>query len=205
MQIEAVQKSYARWALIYDRTFGALTNVGRKRATAYVNAAGGSVLEVGVGTGLALGLYAPHLRVTGIDFSTEMLAKAHEKVEENGYAHVTALHQMDARALNFPDASFDHVVAMHIMSVVPDPEQVLGEMARVCRPGGDVLIVNHFARAKGALSLVEKIAAPMANTLGWHSDFERDVVMGDARLRLVEEETLPPLGMMTYLRFQRLR
>ena len=202
MDIQAVARSYARWAPIYDNTFGAVTQIGRKRAVGRINQSGGAVLEVGVGTGLALRRYDRHLQVTGIDYSEQMLAKAREKVADLGLAQVTLL-QMDARELAFEDESFDHVVAMHIMSVVPEPERVLAEMARVCRPGGSVIVVNHFARDKGLLAAIEKVAAPMADVLGWHSDFDRARVLGDARLTLVEECTLPPFGMMTLLRFEK--
>lgn len=204
MELEAVAKSYARWAPVYDRTFGAVTHAGRRRATGFANHVGGTVLEVGVGTGLALPFYAPHMQVTGIDFSEEMLAKAREKVAEQGLAQVKALRRMDARALDFPDAGFDTVCAMHIMSVVPEPERVMAEMARVCRPGGHVLVVNHFAaEGKGAMARLERLVAPLSDLLGWHSDFPRARVLGEAGLELVEEEGLPPLGMMTYLRLRR--
>jgi phosphatidylethanolamine/phosphatidyl-N-methylethanolamine N-methyltransferase len=107
---------------------------------------------------------------------------------------------MDARKLDFSDDSFDHVAAMHVISVVPEPERVMREIARVVRPGGTVLIVNHFRRNKGALALAERLAAPLADLLGWHSDFDRARVLGEPRLTLAEERTLPPLGMMTLLR-----
>ncbi|QJD15888.1 class I SAM-dependent methyltransferase [Paracoccus sanguinis] len=200
MDLHAVEKSYARWAPIYDRTFGALTGVGRRRATALLSKLGGSVLEVGVGTGLALPLYGPNVSVTGVDYSAEMLEKARAKVEAEGLDRVTALRRMDARALEFPDASFDHVAAMHVISVVPEPEKVMSEIARVLRPGGSVVIVNHFARDTGLLARAERLAAPLANLLGWHSDFDRARVLGEPSLRLVEECTLPPAGMMTLLR-----
>ncbi len=204
MELEAVAKSYARWAPVYDRTFGAVTHAGRRRATGFANAVGGSVLEVGVGTGLALPFYAAHMQVTGIDFSEDMLAKAQDKVAEQGLTHVKALRQMDARALDFPAASFDTVCAMHILSVVPEPERVMAEMARVCRPGGHVLVVNHFAaEGSGLMARIERAAAPLSDLLGWHSDFERARVLGEAGLELVEEDGLPPLGMMTYLRLRR--
>ena len=148
--------------------------------------------------------YAPHMQVTGIDFSEEMLAKAQEKVAERGLTHVKALRQMDARALDFPAASFDTVCAMHILSVVPEPERVMAEMARVCRPGGHVLVVNHFAaEGSGLMARIERAAAPLSDLLGWHSDFERARVLGEAGLELVEEDGLPPFGMMTYLRLRR--
>ena len=203
MDINAVSTSYARWAPIYDKTFGAITNAGRTRAVAYVNQQQGSVLEVGVGTGLALRVYKPHLEVTGIDFSEEMLAKAQAKVTEDGLAHVKELRQMDARTLDYPDNSFDTVVAMHILSVVPEPERVMSEITRVCRPGGRVVVTNHFARERGALAFLEKITAPFANLIGWHSDFELSTVMGEEKLKLVEKKPFPPLGMMTFLVFEK--
>lgn len=204
MDLNAVQKSYARWAPVYDRTFGAITGAGRRRATAILGELGGDVLEVGVGTGLALGLYGPRVTVTGIDYSAEMLAKARARVESEGLGRVAGLHRMDARELAFPDDSFDHVAAMHVMSVVPEPERVMAEIARVVRPGGTVVIVNHFRRETGVLAMVERLAAPLADLLGWHSDFDRARVLGDPRLRLVAEEPLPPLGAMTLLRLQKI-
>ena len=84
---------------------------------------------------------------------------------------------MDARALGFPDASFDTVVAMHVISVVPEPERVVAEMARVCRPGGEVLILGHFLHEKGALGFLGRRLAPLADQLGWHPDFPRAPVL----------------------------
>lgn len=205
MELQAVERSYARWAPIYDRTFGAVTQVGRRRATALLSELGGSVLEVGVGTGLALRHYDGRVTVTGVDYSAEMLDKARAKVAAEGLRNVAALHRMDARDLDFPDDSFDHVAAMHVISVVPEPEKVMSEIARVVRPGGSVVIVNHFARKAGALAWAERIAAPLADLLGWHSDFDRSRVLGEARLTLAEECTLPPLGMMTLLRLVKAR
>ena len=199
MDINAVTTSYARWAPIYDKTFGAVTNVGRRRTVQYLNQHGPKVLEVGVGTGLALRAYDPGMEVTGIDFSEDMLAKAQAKVTDEGLSHVQELRQMDARMLDFPDDSFDTVAAMHIVSVVPEPERVVAEMARVCKPGGRVVITNHFARDKGFLAFWERITAPFANLIGWHSDFEMARVLGEDRLKLVEQRAFPPMGMMTFL------
>ncbi len=198
MEIEAVTSSYARWAPIYDRTFGAVTQAGRRAAVAHIGRRGGRVLEVGVGTGLALPFYDPALAVTGIDYSAEMLAKAEEKVDRLGLRHVV-LRQMDARSLDFPDASFDMVAAMHILSVVPEPERVMAEIARVLKPGGEVVVTNHFARRNGVLAWLERRAAPLENLLGWHSDFDRARILGEPSLAVVEERSLPPFGMMTFL------
>ncbi|MWD26106.1 methyltransferase domain-containing protein [Aquicoccus sp. SCR17] len=200
MDIDAVTTSYARWAPVYDRTFGAITNAGRRRAGAYVSAFDApDVLEVGVGTGLALPHYGRHCRVTGVDFSDEMLEKARERVREEKLGHVRDLLQMDARHLDFPDDSFDVVVCMHVISVVPEPRRVMAEIARVLKPGGRAVITSHFARETGVLARLERWAAPFANTLGWHSDFDRAEVTETPGLRLVEESSLPPMGMMTFM------
>lgn len=206
MDIQAVRKSYARWAPIYDLTFGVLTGVGRRKAVSVLNSLGGRVLEVGVGTGLSLPSYRADVSVTGIDASAEMLDKARQRVSELGLRNVEALRLMDARALDFPDNSFDHISAMHIMSVVPEPERVMAEMARVLRPGGTVILTTHFAREdtdRKALNWLERVAAPFADKLGWHSDFARAQVMGVRGLSLIEESKLPPLGLMTLLRFRK--
>jgi phosphatidylethanolamine/phosphatidyl-N-methylethanolamine N-methyltransferase len=204
MQVEAIQKSYRRWAPVYDLTFGRITQGGRLLAAEHVNAQGGSVLEVGIGTGLALHFYGSHVRVTGIDVSAEMLREAEAKAQKRGLKNLAGLHQMDARQLAFPDAGFDHVAAMHVMSVVPEPERVLDEMARVTRPGGSVMIANHFAgRAAEGWAIAERLAAPLANLLGWHSDFAIDRVLGHPKLRLEESRQVRPFGLMTFLRFRR--
>jgi len=200
LELNAVKTSYARWAPVYDKTFGAITNVGRRSAVEYINAQdAATVLEVGVGTGLALPNYRQGLAVTGIDFSEEMLTKAQAKVKRHGLDHVQDLRQMDARTLDFPDASFDVIAAMHLLSVVPEPERVMAEMARVCKPGGQIVIANHFARETGVLARVERLTAPFANLLGWHSDFEISTVLKQPELRVIKQKPLPPMGMMTFL------
>jgi phosphatidylethanolamine/phosphatidyl-N-methylethanolamine N-methyltransferase len=204
MELEAVGSSYRRWAPVYDGTFGLITRIGRRRAVDCVNRREGAVLEVGVGTGLSLRDYKPSLSITGIDFSHEMLAKARRKVKEERLGHVEELRQMDARTLDFPDAHFDTVVAMYLVSVVPEPERVIAEMARVCKPGGEVVIVNHFARESGLLAALERGFAPFANYLGWHSDFSMHRVLGSDKLEVVENRTVPPLGMFTLLRLRRI-
>lgn len=203
LDINAVKSSYKAWAPIYDNTFGAITTAGRKRAIKHINSRQGSVLEVGVGTGLSLKHYKPHLQITGIDVSTHMLAKARKKVNKRGLSHVDGIFEMDARAMELPDNHFDTVVAMYLVSVVPDPELVVAEMARVCKPGGEVLIVNHFAREKGALSVVEKAFAPFASKIGWHSDFSIHRILGEDDLSVQGQSKLPPLGMFTFLRMEK--
>jgi len=199
MRADSVISSYRRWAPIYDQTFGAVTGAGRKRACAHVNARGGSVLEVGVGTGLALSRYTSNVEVTGIDYSPEMLAKAKARVAEDRLHQVKELRVMDARELDFPDNSFDFVCAMHVVSVVPEPRRVMAEVARVCKPGGQVIIVNHFASEKGILAVAERVTAQLDHVLGWHADFSISEVLSEPKLVETERVSLPPMGLMTWL------
>jgi len=203
MELDAVETSYRRWAPVYDATFGRITRMGRNRAVETINARRGRVLEVGVGTGLSLSRYAPHLEVTGIDYSGDMLDVARRRVAAENLHHVRELRRMDARTLDFPDNHFDTVVAMYLVSVVPDPERVMAEVARVCKPGGQVVIVNHFARDHGFLAWVERLFAPLADKLGWHSDFARARIMGEPSLQVAEESRMAPFGLFTFLRLQK--
>jgi phosphatidylethanolamine/phosphatidyl-N-methylethanolamine N-methyltransferase len=204
MELGQVTSAYRRWAPVYDQTFGRIAHQGRRRAIDHVNRGSGRVLEVGVGTGLALPLYAPHLQVVGVDYSHEMLDRARSRTRAEKLGHVVELRQMDARTLDFPDGAFDTVVAMYLVSVVPEPERVVAEMARVCKPGGQVLIVNHFARTAGPLAAIEKAFAPFAGSLGWHPDFPIAKVLGVETLRLQERTALPPAGLFTLLTMQRI-
>ena len=114
----AVRTAYRRWAPVYDHTFGSISTAGRRHAVEIINRSQGRVLEVGVGTGLSLPEYDSHLEIVGIDLAPEMLDKARERVATANLDHVTGLHEMDAEQLTFPDASFDTVVAMYVMTVV---------------------------------------------------------------------------------------
>jgi phosphatidylethanolamine/phosphatidyl-N-methylethanolamine N-methyltransferase len=204
MDEAAVRSAYRRWAPVYDSTFGLVAAEGRKHAVEIINTRAGRVLEVGVGTGLSLPAYRRDLEIVGIDLSPEMLEKARERVAAEGLAHVAGLHEMDAGDLKFPDASFDTVAAMYVMTVVPEPEKVMRELARVCRPGGEVLIVNHFSTEEGMRGWVERRMAPFADKLGWRPvfDVERVMVCGD--LELIERRGLRPLGLFTMMRFRKL-
>ena len=194
MDEDAIRSAYRRWAPVYDNTFGLVAAEGRKHAVEIINQGQGRVLEVGVGTGLSLPAYRRHLEIVGIDLSPEMLEKARERVAEDRLTHVTGLHEMDAGDLKFPDASFDTVVAMYVMTVVPDPEKVMRELSRVCRPGGEVLIVNHFSAEDGMRGWVERRMAPFADKLGWRPVFDVDRVHGVRRPAAGREARPAPPG-----------
>jgi phosphatidylethanolamine/phosphatidyl-N-methylethanolamine N-methyltransferase len=201
MDTDSVKNAYKRWAPFYDSTFGRVAAEGRKHAVELINSRSGRVLEVGVGTGLSLPEYAPHLEIVGIDLSPEMLEKAHDRVFAEGLHNVRGLHEMDAGNLEFADADFDTVVAMYVMTVVPDPERVMRELARVTRPGGEVILVNHFSQDDGWRGWVERRMAPFADKLGWRPVFEEGRVHVCDELELVERQPLRPLGLFTMLRF----
>jgi phosphatidylethanolamine/phosphatidyl-N-methylethanolamine N-methyltransferase len=197
-----VRHAYRRWAPIYDLTFGQVAESGRKQAIKIINRRKGRVLEVGVGTGLSLPCYAGYLSITGIDLSPEMLAKARGRVARRGLGNVVGLHEMDAGALAFPDESFETVVAMYVMTVVPDPEKVMRELERVCAPGGEVILVNHFSsEEQGVRAALERLLAPAADFIGWKPVFDLDQVLVCEDLRLAERKALMPFGLFTMLRF----
>ena len=198
-----VRDAYRRWAPVYDFTFGKVSTAGRRHAVEIINTSKGKVLEVGVGTGLSLPDYKPHLEITGIDLAPEMLHKARERVTSEGLTNVKGLYEMDASNLEFPDASFDTVVAMYVITVVPDPEKVMRELARVVKPGGEVMLVNHFSQDEGVRGWVERKMAPFADLVGWHSVFEMSRVMICDDLKLVERKALRPWGIFTMMRFRK--
>ncbi len=198
LDADAVRAAYRRWASIYDTVFGGVSSAGRRRAVAAVNALPGrDVLEVGVGTGLALLHYAHSKRVTGIDLSAEMLERARSRVTRDGLQNVAGLHVQDAEATGFADGQFDIAVAMFVASVVPDARRLLTEMRRVVRPGGHLLLVNHFAATGGIRLAVERAMAPAAHALGWHPDFRFDSLLTPADIAVAQMVPVPPMGLFT--------
>lgn len=198
-----VRRAYKRWAPVYDATFGKFVEAGVKQATARANQLDGRLLEVGVGTGLALPHYKRSLKVTGVDLSPDMLKRARERIAKRRVHNVEALIEMDATKLAFADASFDIAVAMYVMTVVPDPVAVMSELARVTKPGGRVLIVNHFSVEKGLRGAVEKKLAGFADVLGWRPEFPVETLLADPRLKLVDKRPVRPFGFFTMLEFER--
>lgn len=203
MDEDSIKGAYRRWAPVYDHTFGKVAAEGRKHAVEILNQGHGRILEVGVGTGLSLPDYKRSLEIVGIDLSPEMLDKARERVAEEGLSNVTGLHEMDAGELKFADNSFDTVVAMYVMTVVPEPEKVMRELARVCRPGGEVMLVNHFSTDDGVRGWVERRMAPFGDKLGWRPVFDYDRVMVCPELTLIDKCSLRPWGIFTMMRFKK--
>ncbi len=203
-----VTKAYARWAPIYDLTFGAVFERGRKASVAAAERIGGRVLEVGVGTGISLPEYRWTTRIVGIDLSAPMLRKAKERVAEHRLTNVDGLAVMDAQHLGFADATFDVVVAQYVITTVPNPEATLDEFARVLKPGGEIVLVNHLGAETGLRSDLEHWFAPFARQLGWRAEFRWERLSRWAAahggVRIIERRAMPPLGHFSLIRFARL-
>jgi len=200
----SVREAYRRWAGVYDSVFGLVSKPGRMRAVAAINALPAErILEVGVGTGLALPHYAAGKRVTGIDLSPDMLAVAEKRVRAGLAATVEGLHEMDAEATAFADASFDAAVAMFVASVVPNPRRLMAEMRRVVRPGGTILLVNHFLAPPGIRRGIERAMAPFSRLLGWHPDFAMESVLSPGQMAAARLQPCPPFGIFTLVTLPR--
>lgn len=172
-----VKRAYKLYAPAYDFIFDWIFNPGREAAIRLLDIERGDhVLEVGIGTGLNLPLYPPHSRVVGIDLSEEMLKKAQEKVVELGVDHVT-LKAMDATVMDFGDDEFDSAVATYTISAVPDPVGVLREMRRVVKPGGNIVLLNHFRSQRPVVGRLEDLVAPVCTRLGWKSNLLLDPLL----------------------------
>lgn len=200
MDIQAIQKSYRRYARGYDFYFGALFQPGRKAVIDQLNCQPGEhILEVGVGTGLSLPLYPRNVRVTGIDLSADMLERARARKERDDLDHV-ALCEMDAEHMAFDNDSFDKVVAMYVASVVPHPECLVNEMRRVCKPEGELFIVNHFQNPSPFIARFEKLIAPLSRMLGFRPDFSLEDFIQETDLEVTDRTPVNLFGYWTLLR-----
>ena len=189
-----MQKAYARWAPIYDIVYDKLTEAAARAAVRAAVSAGSVILEAGVGTGLALEYYPKNIELHGVDLSAEMLKRAEEKAKKKRLTHVKSLRQMDVCLLDFPDESFDAVCAQFIITLVPQPERALNEFARVLKPGGQIILINHFGAPEGPIAKVEEIIAPLVSKIGWSSSFKTSRVSNWARSTgMFEVVTLRPV------------
>jgi phosphatidylethanolamine/phosphatidyl-N-methylethanolamine N-methyltransferase len=195
---ETIAKTYARWAPVYDLVFGAIFERGRRASIEAAERIGGRILEVGVGTGISLPDYSRTNRIVGLDISEPMLRKARQRVAEHKLDNVETLAVMDAAKLALPDASFDVVVAQYVITTVPNPEATLDEFARVLRPGGEIILVNHIGAERGLRRAFEQGFAPLARRLGWQPEFRFGRLARWAErhggVRIVEHRPLTPRG-----------
>ena len=205
---EMVERAYDRWAPIYDLVFGGVFGKGRQAAIIATNNIGGRVLEVGVGTGISLPQYASNLSIFGTDISEGMLRKARERVADFRLKNVEGLAVMDAEKLEFPDASFDVVMAQYVVTAVPNPEAAMDEFARVLRPGGEIILLSRVSADTGMRRVIEKGLQPVVRQLGFRTaDFAwsrySQWVAGARGMELVERRPVPPLGHFSLIRFRK--
>ncbi|MXN63285.1 methyltransferase domain-containing protein [Stappia sp. GBMRC 2046] len=203
VSLDSVNAAYSRWAPVYDFVFSGPLYFGRRAAVREANRLGGKVLEVGVGTGLSLPDYRRDIQITGIDLSQDMLARARERVRRKKLSNVEALRAMDAAELDLPDASFDVAAIMYVMTVVPDPAAVFRELERVVRPGGKVIVVNHFAAESGIRAWGERVLARWGDYLGWDPVFPKERLFAATRMKCISEVPVPPFGLFTKFVFER--
>jgi phosphatidylethanolamine/phosphatidyl-N-methylethanolamine N-methyltransferase len=170
-EIEAHEsKLYSEFAPLYDKIFGKIFYSRLERVIEELDIPpGAEVLEVGAGTGTSFPAYPSHCEVTGIDLAPDMLARAQRKIRDNGWAHLKVL-EMNALDLEFPDDTFDYVMAFHVVTVVPDPVRMIAEAQRVCKPGGNIVIVNHFTSDFPLLGSLTEVLDPLTRWLGWRTN-----------------------------------
>ncbi len=170
-EIEAHEsKLYSEFAPLYDKIFGKIFYSRLERVIEELDIPpGAEVLEVGAGTGTSFPAYPSHCEVTGIDLAPDMLARAQRKIRDNGWTHLKVL-EMNALDLEFLDDTFDYVMAFHVVTVVPDPVRMIAEAQRVCKPGGNIVIVNHFTSDFPLLGSLTEALDPLTRWLGWRTN-----------------------------------
>ena len=206
---DMVEQAYDRWAPVYDLVFGGVFSKGRDAAIQATNKLGRRVLEVGVGTGISLPLYAPHVRIFGTDISEAMLKKAKRRVAELRLKNIEGLAVMDAEKLEFPDNSFDVVMAQYVVTAVPNPEAALDEFARVLRVGGELIILTRVSADDGMRRFIEQRLQPVVRRLGFRTaEFAwsryTTWLQGARGMELVERRLIPPLGHFSLVRFRKI-
>lgn len=193
MDLEKLERVYTGYAGVYDQIFGRIFHESRESAVRKLNVKPGErILEVGVGTGLALPLYPAHCRVVGIDFSEGMLEKAKKRMASYSLNHVELM-RMDAGQMEFDDDSFDTVMAAYVVTAVPDYRKVVTEMIRVCRPGGRIIMLNHFSNGNRLIAAVEKVISPLCKHIGFRTDLSLNTVLEGTTLHVAKKEKVNPL------------
>ncbi|MEV0643792.1 class I SAM-dependent methyltransferase [Phytomonospora sp. NPDC050363] len=183
-----LRRLWDRQSETFDRQMGRFERrlLGEHRPLV-CGAAEGRVLEVAVGTGLNLPYYTAGVSLTGLDFSPAMLAQARARAD--ALASPVALCQGDALALPFAGGSFDTVVCTFALCSIPDTARALSEMARVLRPGGSLLLLDHvsstFWPLRAVQWLVDRVSVPLAGEHFHHRPLPQ---LADAGFEIVDSE-----------------
>ena len=190
-------KIYSEFSRFYDKIFERIffPRIARVIASMQIPP-GARVLEIGVGTGLSLSAYPAHCEVVGVDLAQEMLDQAAEKIGDNGWRHI-ALRRMDALNLDFPCDAFDYVTAFHVVSVVPDVTRMMAEARRVCRPGGKLVIINHFRSERPLIGPLVDLADPVTRKLGWRTTLRLVDIIDGAPVSIEQKFKTSPRSLFT--------
>jgi phosphatidylethanolamine/phosphatidyl-N-methylethanolamine N-methyltransferase len=190
---------YSDYAQLYDKIFGKIFyDRVRQVIEALRIPRRSQVLELGVGTGTSFPAYPSHCEVVGIDLAPDMLAQAREKIAKNAWSHLKAL-EMDALNLAFSEHSFDYVTAFHTVTVVPDPIKMLAEAQRVCRPGGKIVIVNHFTTDLPVIGSLTEALDPFTRRLGWRTNLRLKPFLEASHLNVEKVYKLSKLSLYTVI------
>jgi len=193
LEYDSIKKIYAAYSNVYDRIFSRFFFPRIERAINDMDIRPGDrILDVGVGTGLSFQVFPRDCKVVGIDLSHDMLRKAKEKIETEGYDNIKVM-AMDAMDLSFDDDAFDKVFISHVVSVVPDPYKVMDEVKRVCKKDGQVVIVNHFKSTNKLVEIGEKLMNPLCERIGWRSDLPLDEFISRSGLNIKKKFMLKKL------------
>jgi len=158
---EKTKRRYDRIAPYFDSLEGFLEGLffSDWRKTLWAKVQGEHILEVGVGTGKNFPYYPPNSRITALDFSEKMLERARKKQQRTKVA--VDLELMDVQSLCYADNSFDTVVATFVFCSVPQPTKGLQELYRVCKPGGQVLLLEHVLSSKPMMAKMMCLINPV--------------------------------------------
>ena len=199
-EIEAHEsKLYGEFAPLYDKIFGKIFYDRLEYVIEDLEIPpGAKVLEVGAGTGTSFPAYPTHCEITGVDLAPDMLARARRKIQENGWTHLKVM-EMNALDLQFPDDTFDYVMAFHVVTVVPDPVRMIAEAKRVCKPGGKIVIVNHFTSDNRLLGSLTQALDPITRWLGWRTDLKLKPFIEATELKIEKRYKLNKASLYTVL------
>lgn len=179
MNERTTRKIYDIWSYFYDQLFGSCVRRRQVRAVEQLPLRPGDrILDIGVGTGMLLPHYGKAVTVVGIDLSTRMLAKAERRRRD---LNLTNCHLLQADAMWPPlqEASFDYIMMTHTISVVSDPRRLLLWAGRLLKPGGRIILLNHFQSTQPVMGWFEKLLNPFfVKCLGWKSDLYLEDLLG---------------------------
>jgi ubiquinone/menaquinone biosynthesis C-methylase UbiE len=161
----AIRKRYDRIAPYFEGMEAVMEGLFFKnwREKLWAKVEGHHILEVGVGTGKNFDYYPKNARITAIDFSQQMLKQAEKKRDRKNVN--VELELMDVQSLYFADNSFDTVICSFVFCSVPLPVKGLKELYRVCKPGGQVLLLEHVVSSNRVLAAVMNLLNPVVVSL----------------------------------------